>query len=180
MLVSFIERWDDISSILNQPSKKKNDKQVTKMKHLAEFKSISVEELILLRDFLKPFKTASDEIEATKCPTLHLVHPWYRELLSHMQSDVKDPKIISDLKAIGIAYWTENVQHHITSYHDIAVFLHPAMKSLKPYTHREQTIILKKTEEMLTVFGPPIATKQSKNNEKVNNNTRFARHAIVY
>lgn len=123
--------------------------------------------MILLRDFLKPFKNASDEIEATKCPTLHLVHPWYHELLTHMQSDVRDPRIISKLKAIGIDYWTGTVQHYITTFHDIAVFLHPAMKSLKLHTDREKHNILKNTEDMMKVFVPFTPTMRKTNTNKI-------------
>lgn len=169
MLESFIEVWDAISEILNQPpSSRPSDKEKDRLraKHSTEFNTISLSELILLRDFLQPFKTATDEVEATKKPTLHLVHPWYLELHAHMQPSVLDPTMIAAFKSTGLMYWTNTVKNYVTNFHDVATFLHPEMKGLKFLTSQEKSKVWEKTREMMEELAPladrfePIAAQQ--------------------
>lgn len=134
--------------------KKDKDKAALRAKHLMEFNSITLDELKMLRDFLEPLKTASDELEASKTPTLHLVHPWYRTIREHFQPKPLDPAMISRMKTVGLVYWTENVQTHITSYHDVAVVLHPEMKELRLYDDLRQEMVWKKVEELMNNFSP--------------------------
>lgn len=125
-----------------------------RLKHLTAFNSIQLDELKLLCDFLEPLKHATDELEASKYPTLHLVHLWYRTIHCHFQRNPLDPAMIDEMKTVGLNYWTSNVRTFITSYHDVAVFLHPEMKDLRLFTDHEQTRVWKKVEELMDNFSP--------------------------
>lgn len=142
--------------IINTSSTKKSDKEKEKLreKHLTDFNSVSMNKLKILSDFLKPFKAATDELEATKTPTLCLVVPWYHTLLRHMQPDVTDPILVASMKRIGHMYWKTTVKHLITEYHDDAVFLHPEMKSLKLHTKEEKNLVWERTLELMDNFEP--------------------------
>lgn len=143
MLESVIQHWNEIVDILKQ-----------KNAHLKELQSISLEELKLMRDFLKPFAEATLEIEATKKATLDAVCPWFLSLKNHLTYKRTDPKMITDFKDIGYKYWVENVSVQISIYHQIAVFLNPSLKSLKPFEVEERMRIYKKTEEMVENYVP--------------------------
>lgn len=126
-----------------------------RQKHLASFNSITLNELKVLRDFLEPLKNASDELEGSKYPTLHLVHPWYHTILRHFQPNSLDPEMISRMKTVGLKYWVENVRTNITSFHDIAVSLHPEMKDLRFYTEHEKRVVWNLVEEIMVRFPQP-------------------------
>lgn len=143
MLESFILRYEQIKDILNH-------KQV----HLTELNSTTLEELILLRDFLKPFALATLEIEATQHPTLDSVRPWYTAIQNHLEIKRTDPEIIVSLKRIGHEYWTDNISADISIYHDVAVFLNPMLKTLKTFTNAHKTKIYDKIREMMAIFNP--------------------------
>lgn len=180
MLESFIEHWDAISRILSTSPRDKKDKQEAKKKHLAQFKTISRDELILLRDFLRPFKTATDEIEATLQPTLYLLHPWYHVLLGHMQPKVQDPTLIAQLKIIGHSYWTTNVQMHVTQYHDVAVFLHPSMKNLKLYTDREKKAVWDKVNELINGLPEIVLVRNQSSRPETDNNSAISQALNIF
>lgn len=76
---------------------------------------------------------------------------WYTpgtmELLTHIKCAVTDPQILSTLKNIAFTYWTENVQNHITYFHDVAV---------KFFTVRQKNAT-EKTEELMNLFARLIA-----------------------
>lgn len=147
MLESVIEHWDRIVAILEQ-----------RKQHLEELRSISLDELKLMCDFLKPFAIATDEIEATKRTTLDTVCPNYALLKNHLTPKRTDPKLIADFKDIGYKYWDENVSNNISIYHEIAVFLNPGLKSLKPFTVAEKNRIYERTMEMMEIYQPTITT----------------------
>lgn len=143
MLESVIQRWEQIRDILIQ-----------RKVHLKELNSTSLEELKLLRDFLKPFASATSEIEATKNPTLDTVRPWYTALANHLQINRTDPEMIVNLKEIGYGYWMNNIGPNISLLHDVAVFLNPMLKSLKTFTNEHKTKVYDKTKEMMAAFKP--------------------------
>lgn len=143
MLDAAVENWATINEILRRSKK-----------HLNELDSLSLDKMILLKNFLEPFKDATDNAEATKHPTIDSVQPLYNKLLQHMQPDCTDPTIIAQLKEVGLAYWTLNVKKHISVYHDIAVFLNPLMKSLKFCTPAERSRIWSKTSELMENSSP--------------------------
>lgn len=147
-------------------------------KHLSDFNSISLDELKILRDFLEPLKNASDELEATKYPTLHLVHPWYYTILSHFQPNSLDPAMIGQMKSIGLAYWTTNVHTFITRFHDVAVCLHPEMKELRLYTEQERHAAWKKVEELMENISPRNVSR-TESRDETNRKTAKPKKRII-
>lgn len=143
MLESVIERWQQIKDILTQ-----------RKVHLKELNSTSLEELKMVCDFLKPFATATSEIEATRNPTLDSVRPWFNALENHLRINRTDPEMIVKLKEIGHAYWINNIQSHVSLFHDVAVFLNPMLKTLKAFTMEHKTRVYDKTKEMMANFQP--------------------------
>lgn len=154
MFESVIDEWSDIKSIL-----------IRSDKHMDDLNAITLDELITLRDFLKPFKDATAEAEATKRPSLDCVVPWYHQLLQHLQPNRRDSVMISEMKKIGLNYWTTTVKKYITTYHNVAVFLNPLMKHMKCFTTREKNETLEKVTELMDIFSPRAQeTEQRKQN----------------
>lgn len=147
---------------------------------MAEFNSITFEELKMLRDFLEPLKNASDELEASKHPTLHLVHPWYHAILQHLQPNLLDPALIASMKVTGLSYWTNNVRTHITEFHDVAVCLHPEMKDLRLFTEREQTVVWDKVEELMDHFSPRNEVRSETDRTTMQSKKRIVSKAMEY
>lgn len=143
MLESVIAHWDEIVHELR-----------TRNKHLNDLNSISLEELKIIRDFLKPFAQAILEAEVTKTPTIDIVHPWFVKLLNHMKCSRTDPNVIVNLKTIGYSYWKSSVETNITLWHSVAVFLNPLMKSLKTFTEVQRNRIYARVSELMDNFMP--------------------------
>lgn len=143
MVDSVIIHYEKISQILRG-----------ERKHLNELNAFTLDELILLRAFLKPFKTATDQLEATKQPTLCLVYPNYFKILEHLQTVPSDPPCIIECKQICLKYWTENVRKHINNYHGVALFLHPLTKSLRMQMSEEKKRIYEQTTQMMVSYMP--------------------------
>lgn len=162
MLDSVIIHWNKITDILCRSRK-----------HLADLQLVTLDELILLRNFLEPFKKATDELEASKRPTLFLVYPNYFNILEHLKPSASDPHCIAECKTIAQKYWTENVHNFLTKYHGVALFLHPMMKALRMQTPTERNTIWSQTIQMMENFQPSVVTQMQydkatkrKNNQK--------------
>lgn len=142
MIDSILTNYAELSRILR-----------TKRLHLDDLAAIPHETLTSLRNFLRKFADASTEIEGSKYPTLHLVNPWYQQLLQHMSSNINDSVFIAGLKKIGHEYWVGTVSLYVTYHHDIATFLHPLMKGLKAHTPARREATHDKITSMLERFG---------------------------
>lgn len=143
MLESVIAYWDKIVYQLQ-----------THKVHQKEINSISLDELKMMRDFLKPFATAILEAEVTKNPTIDIVLPWFAKLETHLKTSRTDSEMISKLKQIGYAYWNKSVQPNITLWHDMAVFLNPLIKGLKTFTETQKNRIYARAAELMDNFMP--------------------------
>lgn len=143
MLESVIAHWDEIVRQLQ-----------ARKAHLDDLNSISLEELKMMRDFLRPFAQAILESEVTKNSTIDIVHPWFAKLKAHMKPNRTDPEMIANLKKIGDLYWKTSVQPNITMWHDLAVFFNPLMKSLKTFTEAHKNRIYARTAELMDNFMP--------------------------
>uniref|UniRef100_A0A3B3T3J7 BED-type domain-containing protein n=1 Tax=Paramormyrops kingsleyae TaxID=1676925 RepID=A0A3B3T3J7_9TELE len=92
--------------------------------------AISFDLIDSLIGLLTPFKDASDQLESSKKPTLHNVLPHYRILMEFLMPNFTDSQIISRLKNTAKEYLQNKFE--IDSFHCMAVFLNPKMRSLKP------------------------------------------------
>lgn len=124
MLKSIADVYCEVKELLSQ--RKEESK-------LIEIRQPCLEKLI---SFLEKFKIASDEIEATKRPTLFLVIIWYNRLLKHLEVTDDDDGNFRDLKSSCHAIFKETFE--INKYHKMAIFLHPKMKSLKILNDRTE------------------------------------------
>lgn len=148
MLESVIYHWELINQILRSSNK-----------HVADLNSVTLNELEILRDFLKPFKTSTDELEASLHPTLCYVIPHYLKIYNHLQPSPSDPNCIAESKRIALNYWTENVQKELSMHHKIALFLHPLMKHLKTQEPEEKNEIWERTLTLMNEFLPETNTQ---------------------
>lgn len=130
LIESVIVNWDDIVAILNE--NKRNDL----------IAGISKQQVEIIFNFLKGFKDATTEIEATNQPTLFLVWPLLHKLQQTLQASDDDTLLVSSMKTAAIDYLNSNVFLFINSFHRLAVFLHPLLKKLKIASDSEKKDII--------------------------------------
>lgn len=87
-------------------------------------------------DFLEPFKTASQELQGEKYPTLHLVMLWFHKLSTHCQPVFGDPEYMVHIRRRALRLLHEKLI--LTETHKIALFLCPRYKSLKMMTETDR------------------------------------------
>lgn len=90
---------------------------------------ININILQTLIKFLKKFQEASNFLEGSKYPTLHMVIPWYKILLNHCVADIEDNEILTHIKYVVEQKIKNKIK--IEDVHKIAVFFDPRMKQLK-------------------------------------------------
>lgn len=168
MLESVIIHWDQITEILKRSQK-----------HLTDLNSLTLDELILLKNFLEPFKKATDDLEASKRPTMFLVYPNYFKIREHLTPLASDPNCTTECKRICIL--TENVQKFLSTYHGVALFLHPMMKSLKKHSSAERLGIWAQTLQMMNSLNTlqPSIRPEIQNNRTRANKLRNEKKAIA-
>src|SRR6185369_2201569 len=67
---------------------------------LEQVEDIDITIVELLVNFLRKFREASECLEASKYPTIHLVLPWYKILLSHCEVSSSDNEISKQIKLV--------------------------------------------------------------------------------
>lgn len=160
MMKSLIDNWDDVVSILTM----KNE--------MHRMNNIDKNTIMMLCDFVKVFEEATNEIEASKSPTLHLVIPWYFKLLKYMEFVGVDSAIVSDMKSVGRQYLQNNIASHLSKFQKIAVFLCPSMKSLKMYNRQQRTEIIECARNLMSEkFANSSNETQRRENTGNNNNS---------
>ncbi|CAG8841620.1 41395_t:CDS:2, partial [Gigaspora margarita] len=117
MLESIYNQFDLINSILADKNK------------LYRIENIDLEVLLVLINFLKKFKEASNYLESSKNPTLHLVIPWYKVFKEHCKIDQQDNIILKQIKKIVDEKIT--LKYKIEKLYKLAIFFNPKMKQLK-------------------------------------------------
>ena len=91
--------------------------------------NIDLNILQILIDFLRKFREASDFLEDSKYPTLHMVIPWYKILRNHCKANVSDNDILIQIKSVVEQKMIDKIK--IENLHKIAAFFDPRMKQLK-------------------------------------------------
>jgi hypothetical protein len=108
-----------------------------------------------LVDFLKVFKDASDELEASKTVTLHMVVPWFYRLQGHCHIDnSKDSEPMTKIKARAALFIESKFK--IDSLHLLATVLNPKMKGLKMLSDSQRQTVytdLRSRVESLDLSG---------------------------
>ena len=85
--------------------------------------------LQILMNFLKKFREASNFIEGSKYPTLHMVIPWYKTLLDHCKVNISDNDILMKIKSVVKQKMKDKFK--VDNIYKIAIFFDPRMKQLK-------------------------------------------------
>jgi hAT family C-terminal dimerisation region len=117
MLESINDQFEEISDLL------------LKRDELSKIENIDSNVLQILIDFLKKFQEASNFLEGSKYPTLHMVIPWYKILMSHCKVNISDNDVLIQIKSVVGQIMTNKLK--IENIHKIAVFFDPRMKQLK-------------------------------------------------
>jgi hypothetical protein len=117
MLESINDQFEEISNLLSERDE------------LSKIENIDSNILQILINFLRKFREASDFLEGSKYPTLHMVIPWYKILISHCQVNISDNDALIQLKTVVGQIIVNKLK--IENIHKIAVFFDPKMKQLK-------------------------------------------------
>lgn len=104
---------------------------------------VTKEDIDSMIKFLRPFKTASLQLQPTKSATQHLVHLCYDLLEQHLIENENDRPIISEAKSLAEYYFRQALANGgmVSTINKIAVFLHPSMKELKKMTPQDKNDI---------------------------------------
>ena len=117
MLESINDQFEEISNLL------------LKRNELGKIENIDSNILQILINFLKKFQEASNFLEGSKYPTLHMVIPWYKILMDHCKVNISDNDILIQVKSVVEQIIISKLK--IENIHKIAVFFDSRMKQLK-------------------------------------------------
>src|SRR4051812_20645458 len=117
MLESINDQFEEISNLLSERDE------------LSKIENIDSNILQILINFLRKFWEASDFLEGSKYPTLHMVIPWYKILISHCQVNISDNDALIQLKTVVGQIIVNKLK--IENIYKIAIFFDPRMKQLK-------------------------------------------------
>lgn len=148
MIRSILNEWDNLCGILSE------------MEEDHRFNSIDKHLLIELQSLLEPFHDASLDFQTRCRPTLHLVRLWKDQLTSVLAVNQNDSASIKELKEIGISYMEKKWELH--SIHNIAVFLHPQIKSRNFSKNEKAQVLSMLKDEIGKNCSREISPKSSK------------------
>ena len=117
MLESINDQFEEISDLL------------LKRDELGKIENIDSNILQILINFLKKFQEASNFLEGSKYPTLHMVIPWYKILMDHCKINISDNDVLIQVKFVVEQIMISKLK--IENIHKIAVFFDLRMKQLK-------------------------------------------------
>ena len=117
MLESINDQFEEISNLL------------LKRDELGKIENIDSNILQILINFLKKFQEASNFLEGSKYPTLHMVILWYKILMDYCKVNISDNDVLIQVKSVVGQIIISKLK--IENIHKIAVFFDPRMKQLK-------------------------------------------------
>lgn len=117
MIESIYDQFDAISDILSERDE------------ISKIERIDANILQVLVNFLRKFWEASDFLEGSKYPTLHMVIPWYKTLINHCKVNISDNDTLIEIKSVVEQVIKKKL--NIEDIHKIAIFFDPRMKQLK-------------------------------------------------
>lgn len=99
-------------------------------------------ELKQTMDVLELFAELTKNVQGEQYETLHLIWPYLNRIEKHLAQSPIDSPFIAEVKKKGRDYMAKNAKHFAPNIlHEVAVFLHPAMKHLGCTTASERTKI---------------------------------------
>lgn len=117
MLESIYDQFEEITELLSDRDE------------LSRIENIDKNTLQILINFLKKFREASDFLEGSKYPTIHMVIPWYKILMEHCKVNISDNDTLTQIKSVVEQIMLNKLK--IENIHKIAIFFNPKMKQLK-------------------------------------------------
>lgn len=102
---------------------------LTEKNQMERVENIDIKIVESLINFLKKFREASECLEASKYPTIHLVLPWYKILLSHCEVSSLDDEILKQIKLVVGQKILDKIKIH--DLYKLTLFFDPRMKQLK-------------------------------------------------
>ena len=96
---------------------------------ISQIENIDTNVLQILISFLRKFREASECLEGSTYPTLHMVIPWYKTLMDHCKVNVSDDDILIQIKSVVELKMKTKIK--IEDLYKLAVFFDPRMKQLK-------------------------------------------------
>lgn len=128
MLESINDQFDLITNILIERDEE------------CKLEKIDINIVQILIKFLSKFREASDFLEGSKYPTLHMIIPWYKTLLEYCKADLLDDEILTHIKYVVEQKMKSKIK--IEELYKIAVFFDPRMKQLKILEQSEVALII--------------------------------------
>lgn len=136
MLESINNQFDLITNILIERDEE----------HKLEKIDINIVQILI--KFLSKFREASDFLEGSKYPTLHMIIPWYKALLEYCKADLLDDEILTHIKYVVEQKMKSKIK--IEDLYKIAVFFDPRMKQLKILEQSDVTLIINQIKNQCT------------------------------
>lgn len=147
MLESINDQFEEISDILSERDE------------LNRIEKIDSNVLEVLVNFLKKFREASDFLEGSKYPTLHMVLPWYKTLKDHCKVNISDNDILIQIKSVVETVMLNKLK--IENIHKIAVFFDPRMKQLKILEQSDALWVKNQIRNQCNSLISPIINEES-------------------
>ena len=114
MLESIYDQFEEITELLSERDE------------FSKIENIDKNVLETLVNFLKKFQEASEFLEGSKYPTIHMVIPWYRILMEHCKVHISDSETLMQIKSVVEQVILSKLK--IENIYKIAVFFNPKMK----------------------------------------------------
>lgn len=136
MLESINDQFDLITNILIERDEER------------KLEKIDINIVQILIKFLSKFREASDFLEGSKYPTLHMIIPWYKTLLEYCKADLLDDEILTHIKYVVEQKMKSKIK--IEDLYKIAVFFDPRMKQLKILEQSDVALIINQIKSQCT------------------------------
>lgn len=117
MLESINSQFESITTLLSERDE------------INRIENIDTDVLQILINFLRKFREASEFIEGSKYPTIHMVIPWYETLMDFCKVNISDHEILMQIKSVVEIKMKNKIK--IEDFYKLAVFFNPRMKQLK-------------------------------------------------
>lgn len=121
MLNSVVNCWNDLEKLLTD---KKSD-------HLSKFKKLSKSDVEQMCNFLKPFKSITDDLGSSSVNICNVL-PCMLKIRSLLQPSANDSKIVKEMKHKATVYFNE--KHQLDDIHFVGTMLFPPLNNLNSFT----------------------------------------------
>ena len=154
-------RWNSKVAMMQSVIKQYREIQqaMQEKDQLHRMDGIQLDVLNAVTEFLLPFKSASEELEGDKYPTIQLVVLWFFKLKKHCEPQYDDPEYMVFIRARAAQLLQEKLSLSVT--HKLGTFLCPRFKSLKMFSAEERNAIYDQSRRLMRDFKPVSSPVQS-------------------